>query len=352
VFNNAQGGATQGGSTITMQYVKVLYLNQAQTFTRKIKQIFLALKIQQQESKQQILEGYLNTIYFGRGAYGIQAASEAYFGHAASKLTVAQSALLAAEINEPSYLDPTGTADQRAALLGRYQYVLDGMVTMGTLDAAAKDKIYLKLPKVASQNNVNVFGGQKGFALSMVKQQLLKLGFTEAQIYGSGLRVTTTLTQKAMNAAEAGVKANAPSYLKQLHVGTASVDVKTGALLGFYAGQDYLKSQLNWATAADSPGSVFKVVGLSMALANGWSLKNTFDGDSPYVFPDGTKIHNEGEASGISNGTSYGPRVTLLQGLIQSINTVYVDMTNSTPHGARKVRDMAIKMGVPRTRPV
>ncbi|MGN6721797.1 MAG: transglycosylase domain-containing protein, partial [Marmoricola sp.] len=349
VFNTAQG-TTQGGSTITMQYVKILYLNQAQTITRKIKQIFLALKIQQQESKQQILEGYLNTIYFGRGAYGIQAAAEAYFGVSASKLTPAQSALLAAEINEPSYLDPTGTAAQRAALLGRYQYVLDGMVTMNTLDSATEAKIYSKLPKVTPQSSVNVFGGQKGFALAMIKSQLLKLGFTEAQIYGSGLRVTTTLTQKAMNAAQAGVNANKPGGLRQLHVGTASIDVKTGALLGFFAGQDYLKSQFNWATAPNPPGSVFKVPALAAALSNGWSLKNTFDGNSPLDI-NGTKIQNEGEASGIANGTSYGPRVTLLQGLIESINTVYVDMTNSTKNGPNKVKDMLTAMGVPANAP-
>ncbi|MGN6161414.1 MAG: transglycosylase domain-containing protein [Marmoricola sp.] len=350
VFNNAQGGATQGGSTITMQYVKILYLNQSQTITRKIKQIFLALKIQQKESKQQVLEGYLNTVYFGRGAYGVQAAAEAYFGVPASKLNAAQSAVLAAEINEPSYLDPTGTAAQRSALLGRYQYVLDGMVSMGTLDSTVKAKIYSRLPKVRSQRSVNVFGGQKGFALEMVKAQLMKLGFTEAQIYGSGLRVTTTLTQKAMNAAADGVAANKPGGLNQLHVGTASVNVRTGALLGFYAGQDYLKGQFNWATAPNPPGSVFKVPALAAALSNGWSLKNTFDGNSPLMI-HGTKIQNEGEASGIANGTSYGSRVSLLQGLIQSINTVYVDMTNSTPDGPNKVKDMLVKMGVPANAP-
>lgn len=357
VFNDAQGGATQGGSTITMQYVKILYLNQAQTITRKIKQIFLALKIQKQESKAQILEGYLNTIYFGRGAYGIQAAAQAYFGTSANNLTVAQSALLAAEINQPSYLDPTGTDTQKAALLGRYQYVLDGMVKMGTLDPATEEPIYAKLPDVVAQAAVDVYGGQKGFALSMVKQQLLKLGFTEAQIYGSGLRVTTTLNQQAMDASETAVTQNAPKDksgkpLPQLHVGTASIDVKSGALLGFYAGQDFLTSQYNWATAPNPPGSVFKVPALAMALSNGWSLKNTFDGNSPLKVPGVPGgIQNEGEASGVRNGTSYGRNVTLLEGLRESINTVFVDMTMSTPDGANKIKDMAVAMGVPADAP-
>lgn len=350
VSNDAQGGSTQGGSTITMQYVKILYLNQAQTISRKIKQIFLALKIQKQESKAQIMEGYLNTIYFGRGAYGVEAASKAYFGSSASKLTVPQAALLAAEINQPSYLDPTGTDAQKAALLGRYQYVLDGMVKMGTLDSGTEGTLYSKLPAVVTQAAVDVYGGQKGFALAMVKQQLLNLGFNETQIYGSGLRVTTTLTQQAMSAAETGVTQNEPKGLAQLHVGTASVDVKTGALIGFYAGQDFLAGQYNWATAPNPPGSVFKVTALAMALSNGWSLKNTFDGNSP-LNVNGTKIQNEGEASGISNGTSYGRNVTLLEGLRESINTVFVDMTTATKDGANKIKDMAVAMGVPANAP-
>ncbi|MGZ4536874.1 MAG: transglycosylase domain-containing protein, partial [Nocardioidaceae bacterium] len=100
-FSNAQGNSTQGASTITQQYVKVLYLSQERTFTRKIKEAFLSLKLEQQVSKSQILQGYLNTIYFGRGAYGIQAAAQAYFNTDAKDLTVRQGAVLASVLNSP-----------------------------------------------------------------------------------------------------------------------------------------------------------------------------------------------------------------------------------------------------------
>ena len=105
-FSNAKGNATQGASTITQQYVKILYLSQERTLSRKVKEAFLSLKVQQEKSKATILEGYLNTIYFGRGAYGVQAASNAYFGKPAKKLTVPESAMLAAVLNSPELPQP------------------------------------------------------------------------------------------------------------------------------------------------------------------------------------------------------------------------------------------------------
>ncbi|MGN6781943.1 MAG: transglycosylase domain-containing protein [Marmoricola sp.] len=346
-FSNAQGNSTQGASTITQQYVKLLYLNQQRTFSRKIKEIFLALKIQQQQSKQQILEGYLNTVYFGHGAYGVQAAAHEYFGIDAKQLNIRQSAMLASIVNSPNNLDPTGDKAERQALLHRYQYVLNGMVTLGTLDAAKQASWSTSLPKVVHNAPQSTYGGQRGFMLTMVKKELQKIGFSPEQIDGGGLRVTTTFNRKAMSSARKAVTSVQPKGLKQLHVGAASVDVKTGALIGFYGGQDFLKSQLNWATATDSPGSGFKVFALAMALQNGWSLKSTFDGNSPYTFPDGTQVHNEGERSGEANGHSYGSAVSLLQGLIESINTVYIDLTASTPNGPEKIRQTAVKMGIP-----
>jgi membrane peptidoglycan carboxypeptidase len=119
-FSNAKGGATQGASTITQQYVKILYLTQQRTLKRKIKEAFLSLKIQQKQSKSEILEGYLNTIYFGRGAYGIQAAANAYFGIPAKQLNASQSAMLAAVLNSPNYLIPDRSDVSRASLVSRF----------------------------------------------------------------------------------------------------------------------------------------------------------------------------------------------------------------------------------------
>ena len=346
-FSNAQGNATQGASTITQQYVKILYLSQERTLSRKVKEAFLSLKVQQQQSKDQILEGYLNTIYFGRGAYGVQAASNAYFGHPAKKLNVRESAMLAAILNSPSYLNPDAGKSHKAALLQRYRYVLRGMVSMGNLDAAKADKLGRKLPKRVKPHATNNYGGQNGFMLSMVRDQLVELGFPEDQIDSAGLRVETTFTRKAMTASRQAVLGVRPPGLKKLHVATASVDVKTGALLGFYAGQDYLKSQLDWATLGSSPGSAFKPFALAAGLKAGFSLKDTFDGNSPYTLPGGATIVNEGEGG----GTSYGSAISLLTATEKSVNTAYADLTQAMPDGPEKIMNTAIDMGVPRKTP-
>src|SRR6185312_3065512 len=132
-FNDARGGATQGASTITQQYVKILYLTQERSLDRKVHEAILSLKLQKQLSKQQILEGYLNTIYFGRGAYGVQAAAKAYFGVDADQLSLRQSAVLASVLNNPSQFDPANGKSNKQALLERYRYVLAGMASMKTI---------------------------------------------------------------------------------------------------------------------------------------------------------------------------------------------------------------------------
>jgi len=350
-FSNARGNSTQGGSTITQEYVKVLYLNQERTYTRKAKEAILSLKIQRQMSKQQILEGYLNTIYFGRGAYGIQAASEAYFDEPASRLNLRQAAVIASVLNNPTEFDPANGASHKAALKSRYAYVLSWMAKLGSITDQQATTAAEHLPKFPKQHTSNTYGDQKGHALTLVKNELLKLGFTEDQIQGGGLRVTTTLTKKAMDAAENGVKQAKPAGFgdKELHIGVATVQPGTGALLGFYGGQDYLESQINWAAVAGgSVGSSIKPVTLATAIEAGYSLKSTWDGNSPYTFPGTTlQVHNEGEQAGEANGHSYGSQVNSIYAMQQSINTAFVDMSNSIPDGPAKIYKNGEKMGIP-----
>ncbi len=343
-FKDASGGATQGASTITQQYVKILYLTQERSLSRKVHEAILSLKLQKQLSKQEILQGYLNTIYFGRGAYGVQAAAQAYFGVDAQDLSLRQSAVIASVLNNPSQFDPANGKSNREALLTRYRYVLAGMASMGSITDAQAAAAAQRLPAFPVFKESQAYGGQKGHMLSLVRQELHRLGFTDDQIDGGGLRVTTTFTPKAMAAAKAGVLAVRPKISdKHLHVAVASVQPGTGALVGFYGGQNYLRSQINWAEAGGMVGSTFKPVSLAAGITDGYSLKSTWDGNSPYVFPDGLQVHNEGPGE----GTDYGAAVSSVYALEQSINTAFVDLSTSMKNGPDKILTMANKMGIP-----
>jgi membrane peptidoglycan carboxypeptidase len=356
-FSNAKaGGTTQGASTITQQYVKILYLNQERTYTRKIKEAFLSLKMQRTKSKQEILEGYLNTIYFGRGAYGIQAASRAYFDKPAAKLDVPECAVLSAVLNNPYRLDPANGESSEAALLQRYRYVLGSMADAGDITDAEAAEASATLPKFPKVKASSAKGGQKGHMLALVNNELHQLGFTDEEITGGGLRVTTTFDKDAMANAEEAVKNVAPTRTKdgsgkitdkQLHVGVASVQPGTGALLGFYGGQDFLKSEINWASAGGMAGSTMKPFTLATALENGFALKDTFDGNSPFTFPGSTlQVHNEGEQAGEANGHSYGSHITAIKAMEQSVNTAFVDMSSAIPDGPKKIYKTATRMGL------
>nr|WP_258562755.1 transglycosylase domain-containing protein [Nocardioides sp. MAH-18] len=347
-FSNASGNSQQGASTITQQYVKILYLTQERSYQRKLKEAILSLKLQRTTSKTEILEGYLNTIYFGRGAYGVQAAAEAFFNKDAKDLTLRESAVLASVLNNPSRFDPANGRESRQALKERYDYVLSGMAKADniTADQAAKAERRLpKFPKIAAQSR---YAGQKGHMLAMVRDELHRLGFDDDQIDGGGLRVTTTFTQKAMAAAEEGVKEQRPEGFgdKELHVAVASVEPGTGALRGFFGGQDYLQSQINWAVTGGQVGSTFKPFAVAAGLKEGYALKDTFEGNSPFYYSEdgtGPKVENEGSG----DGNDYGSAVTLLHGLEESINTVFADLTVSMPDGPDKILKTAEDLGIP-----
>ncbi len=164
VFNNLTGGSTQGGSTITQQYAKNAFLTQERSWSRKIKEALLAFKLETVTSKDQILEDYLNTIYFGRHANGIDAAARAYFAKPVNELTLAEGAVLAAIINSPSGLAPETNQN---ALKARWNYVLDGMESQGWI--TGDERAGVRFPDILQAKNANRLGGQTGYLLQAVK---------------------------------------------------------------------------------------------------------------------------------------------------------------------------------------
>ena len=342
----ARGGEMQGGSTITQQYIKVLYLSQERTMGRKFKELLLAVKTGKEVSKKDILAGYLNTIYFGRGAYGVQAAARAFFYTDASKLTLSQSAVLAAVLNSPSNFDPSGGVGARERLLQRYRYVLDGMLEAGNITQAQHDEAYRQLPKFPKVPDYNRWAGTDGYLMKLVYDELIARGFSDQQIKGGGLKVTTTLDRKDEQAAvAAGQKykkiagRNAvPEGAKNLHPALASVDVSSGGVLALYGGDDYISNTRDWALTARPAASTFKTYAAIAGMRHGFSLRSRLEGNAFTPDGDSTEVHNE-------NDRNYGT-VSLRQAIAKSINTAFVDMVSRIKNGPRAVVQAATDAGL------
>ena len=344
----ARGGEMQGGSTITQQYIKVLYLSQERTMSRKFKELLLAVKMGKEVSKQDILAGYLNTIYFGRGAYGAQAAAKAFFYTDASKLTLSQSAVLAAVLNSPANFDPNGGVAARERLLQRYRYVLDGMLEAGNIPPAQHDEAYRQLPKLPKVPDYNRWAGTDGYLMKMVHDELIARGFSDQQIKGGGLKVMTTLDRNDQKAAvAAGQKykriagRNAGSKgAENLHPALASVDVKTGGVLAIYGGDDYISNTRNWARTPRPSASTFKTYAAVAGMRHGFSLRSRLEGDAFTPDGDTTEVRNE-------NNRNYGT-VSMRRAIAKSINTAFVDMVSRMKDGPKDVVQAANAAGVPK----
>jgi membrane peptidoglycan carboxypeptidase len=330
------GGSKQGGSTITQQYVKNYFLTQERTITRKAKEFVISLKVEQKESKDEILQNYLNTIYFGRGSYGVQTASEAYFGRPVDKLTVSQGALLAAIIRSPGLYDPVRHED---AARSRWTYVLDGMVDEGWLSPEERAK--QKFPKVIKRKSTNSLGGTNGYLLETVRREVeAKTGLTDADIDRGGLKIVSTFDRKAQRAAVQAIRDEMPdSGDKGVRAGLAAIKPGDGAVVAMYGGPDAVKEPFNAATqAAPQAGSTFKPFALAAALESGISLRSHYDGHSPKTFGADYKVSNFGNEQ-------YG-YIDLLKATASSVNTVYVQLNEDV--GPEKTMDAAIKAGLPK----
>ncbi|MBK7822294.1 MAG: penicillin-binding protein [Tessaracoccus sp.] len=347
-FSIATGGELQGGSTITQQYIKILYLDSGQRLSRKVRELMLAIKMGRELPKEEILEGYLNTIYFGRGAYGIQAAARSFFLKDAKDLTLEESAALAAILNNPAAFNPSGGPEKLEKLLGRYQYVLDGMLDMGAITQAEHDRAHPALPEFPEVPVNDRYGGWKGFLIKEVEKELEDKGFSEAEIQGGGLKIVTTL-DKSMQAAAAKAGEEYPKRAAEgaagdpdpadLHVAIASVDTANGGILAMYGGPDYVKNSRNWATTPRAAASTFKAFATVAGLRNGFSLDSIFNGNTFTPRGDSKTIRNE-------FSHQYGP-VTLRRATADSINTAFVDMTEQMPDGANEVAKAANDAGAP-----
>ena len=356
VWVGLRGGATQGGSTITQQYVKNYFLTQDQTLSRKGREIIISIKIAKQESKDTILENYLNTIYYGRGAYGIQTASKAYFNKDVSKLTPAEGAFLASVIRGPSFYDPALGAQQKANAEGRWNYVMDGMVSQGWL--TAQERAAATFPTVLPPRKSTGASGPTGYLVDLVKKELKnKLKLSDSDIDKGGYKIVTTIDRNAQKAAAKAVADRMPTGkgTSTLRVGLTSIKPGDGAVVAMYGGSDYVKEQFNTATDATmQAGSTFKIFALLAALSQDKpiSTKTRFDGRSPQYFKEfedksaGTDFLRRGGVRNFGSfpGEQFGT-IDLRKATGHSVNTVYAQLNIKV--GPEATRDAAVAAGLP-----
>ncbi|MGW2177838.1 transglycosylase domain-containing protein [Streptomyces sp. NPDC001732] len=360
-WNTLTGKGRQGGSTITQQYVKNYYLGQEQTLVRKAKEFFIAVKLNREESKDQILEGYLNTSYFGRNAYGIQAAAQAYYGKDIGEITTAEGAYLASLLNAPSAYDVVVHPQNRAAALGRWNYVLNGMVKEKWLGAA--ERAAMKFPVPGKVKPSTGLAGQRGYIVQAVEDYLTSNKIIDENTLATGgYRITTTLERKKQDALVAAVDDNVISQTspdreadRNVRVGGASIDPATGRVVAMYGGIDYTKQYVNNATRRDyQVGSTFKPFVFASAVANRSTTQDgrpitpdtVYDGANKRMVqgPDGPT----GYAPANEDDIDYGP-ITVATATDRSVNAVYAQMAEDV--GPAEVKQTAIDLGLPENTP-
>ncbi|MDX3214488.1 transglycosylase domain-containing protein [Streptomyces sp. ME02-6991-2B] len=357
-WNTVTGKGKQSGSTITQQYVKNYYLNQEQTAVRKAKEFFIAIKLDREKTKEEILEGYLNTSYYGRNAYGIQAAAQAYFGKDADELDAAEGAYLATLLNAPSEYDIVAHPQNKAKARARWDYVLDGMVKEGWLSGG--ERAALAFPKPHESKAATGMSGQRGYLVEAVKEYLYGTRILDEETLRSGgYRITTSIDRKKekafVEAAEEQLldklKPKAHPVDKFVRVGGASIDPASGKVVAMYGGVDYTKQFVNNATRSDyQVGSTFKPYIFASAVQND-STTQSGRRITPYTVYNG---RNKREVIGPGGPTGYAPAneddvsygsITVTKAMDKSVNSVYAQMAQDV--GPGKVNDTVRALGMP-----
>ena len=336
-WNNLTTGSRQGGSTITQQYAERYYLGETTSYLGKAREAILALKIAQAQDKDQVLCNYMNTIYLGRGTYGIQAAAKAYFGKEAKDLTVAEAAMLAGIIPSPSSWDPAVDPEQAQARFTRVLRIMqeDGYIT-------AQEQQEAQFPQTIEYTQQNSYQGANGYLLQMVRDELTGDGtFSAEQLDTGGYAIVTTIDKSkqdlmysVVSPAQNGMQDVIPDGME---FGGISVNAKDGSIISVYAGEDYLTKQLNQATqSVYEIGSTMKPMALLGAIQEGVNLDTVFNGNSPRKF--------DGIADPVGNfgNMSYG-NVNLYTATAQSLNTVYMDVQAKL--GTQRIAEIAKEAG-------
>ncbi|MEU8998953.1 transglycosylase domain-containing protein [Streptomyces caniferus] len=355
IFNTVMGHGKQGGSTITQQYVKNYYLSQEQTVSRKLQEIVISLKVDNKFGKDDILAGYINTSYYGRGAYGIQAAAQAYYGVDVEKLTVSQGAYLASLLQAPSQYDwAIATPAGQKRVQERWAYTLDNMVEMKWLSPEDRRKQTFKKPN--DPKPPPGVSGQTNYLVEQAKQELFAQGVDEKQFAAGGWTVTLGIDKNKQQALEKAVKRKLLADLDpkkrkvdaDAQLGATSVDPKTGRIVAMYGGEGPPKHYRNNATRTDyQAASTFKPLILASAMEN-----NAVTQDSVPITPN--TIYDGRNRRPVVGGTipfappnedeqPYG-KISVQTATNNSVNAVFAQMGADV--GLENVKKTAVSLGM------
>jgi penicillin-binding protein 1A len=328
----------QGGSTITQQFIKNAYVKDQRSIARKLKEAALAWQLEQRKDKDWILTQYLNTIYFGNGAYGIEQAALTYFHKHADKLTLPEAALLAGIPRDPARYDPV--TNPKAAT-ERRRLVLDLMLDQGVI--APDEHRLARSAALPSPDQVQLPGAhvkEGHYFVNYVKEQLINdEEYGPGAVFGGGLRVYTTLDLGLQKKARAAI-AKVLSDPEGPEAALVAINPRTGEVLAMVGGSNYRESQFNLAVQGErQPGSAFKPFVLGAALDAGISPATEFD-SRQVVIPLGDRLWQVNNYEG-----SYLGRIDLEQATIHSDNAVYAQLTQlvGPQNVARIARDAGIR---------
>ncbi|HEX9714047.1 MAG TPA: transglycosylase domain-containing protein [Actinomycetota bacterium] len=351
--NAAEGRVVEGGSTITQQLVKNTLVDRDRTVERKIKEAILAYQLEERFTKDEILERYLNTVYFGRGAYGIEAAAKTFFSKPAHKLGVVEGALLAGLIRSPSAYDPSG---DNAVALSRRNVVLRRMFDEGMLPETEFDKA--REAALGLKPGADTQTYRFAYFIDYIKDLIFNdaeefgfLGETRAErinaVFKGGLRIHTSLNPELQRTAEK-ITAQVLPFKSDPHTAFVAIDPRTGGVVtmvggrGFFGRKDrYAKYNLAARRPGRQPGSAFKLFTLIAALERGIPLERVYRGGSRISLrlPNGTSW-----SPGNYEGTNPGSSLTLKRGTALSVNVVYAQVVLEV--GPKKVVEVAKRMGI------
>ncbi|MEU7473623.1 transglycosylase domain-containing protein [Streptomyces sp. NPDC044984] len=374
--NMATGGDTQGGSTITQQFVKNTYLSQDQTISRKFKEMFISIKVGTKLTKKEILQGYLNTSYYGRGAYGIQAAAQTYYGKDAVDLTASECAFLAALLKGPTYYDPAGNVNLDSSATAeknlerseeRWSWILEQMHTDEHLSDAEYQEATKEYPMPQGRKATKGMTGQISYLVDTAKRYVMKNSdITEAQFDQGGYQIYTTFEKDKVEALAKAVKKVEKEKLdpkkreedQHVQFGAASVKPNDGAIVALYGGAGFENGHFNnnADTSGVPVGSTWKPFVLAAAMEHG-TYKTNGEGVSPqskYNGNDHLQIRNNDGSLVLkkdntpfyqANETDYKwGYITLHKAMEQSVNTPFVQLGMDV--GMKNVADVAEKSGI------